>query len=168
MRPSIAESRVSSSSNRSREADFEAALLNAKTIFLSSTSLTIDEGEPTYPSRDEDAPDPIEKRSFEQDYDQKLRTPTKNNFASPSIIPPTPSTPGTDGPSRASISTTDSQGRRISRIKPLKAVDMHGEFQGLETRADLQMKQCKRIRLCRKRNARFFNHDHLVRRLRLI
>lgn len=133
MRPSLAEPRVSTSSNRSREADFEAALLNAKTVFLSSTSPRIEEGENTFSLRDEDedAPEPVEKRSFEQDYDQELRTPTKN-FASPSVIPPTPSTPGTDGPSRVSISTTDSSGRRNSKIKPLKAIDMHGESQSLE------------------------------------
>lgn len=117
---------MSTSSNRSRAADFEAALLNANTIFLSSTSPTIDEGEPTFPQHDADAPDPVEKRSFEQDFDQELRTPTKN-VASPSIIPPTPSTPGNDGPSRGSISTMDSGGNRVSRIKPLKAIDMHGE-----------------------------------------
>lgn len=126
-RPSLSEPRPSISSTRSREADFEAALLNpAQTKYISSSPI-IDEAEPTFPSRDADAPDPIGKRSFDEDLEQNLRTPVKN-VASPSVIPPTPSTAGTER-SRTSTSTSgdSGSGRRASRIKPMQAIDMHRE-----------------------------------------
>lgn len=123
-----ADSRPSFSSNRSREADFEAALLHpSETIYLRSSPV-IDEVEPTFASREADAPDPIGKRSFEEDYDQTVRTPIKNVTA-PSVIPPTPSTAGTArSRTSTSISGDSGGGRRGSRVKPLQAIDMHRQY----------------------------------------
>ena len=126
-RPIISDSRPSISSNRSqrKEVDFEAALLNpSKTLFISS-SPNLDDDQPVFPSADTDAPDPIEKRSFEQDYNGGGATPVKG-VGSPAIIPPTPSTPGHDS-RRDSMASSDSAAKRLSKLKPLKALGMDGE-----------------------------------------
>lgn len=121
----MSEPRPSTSSNRSREADFEAALLTNRTVFLSTSNPTIEEGQAQSVQHDSDAPEPVSKRSFEQDYDDAARTPVKA-VGSPAVIPPTPSTIGRGSVAGTSISN-DSGGRRSSRIKPLMAVGMDGK-----------------------------------------
>jgi hypothetical protein len=129
-RPPIPDSRPSVSSNRSqrREDDFEAALLNPQTLFISS-SPNLDVDQPVFPSREADAPDPAQKRSFEDDYNNPGVTPVKG-ATTPAVIPPTPTTPGTSNARRDSYASTtvstDSAARRLSRLKPLKAVGMDG------------------------------------------
>lgn len=130
-RPPIIDSRPSISSNRSqrKEVDFEAALLNpSQTLFISS-SPNLDDDQPVFPSREADAPDPAQKRSFEEDYNHPDLTPVRG-ADSPAVIPPTPSTPGASGSRRDSLASTsvstDSPARRLSRLKPLKAVGMDG------------------------------------------
>jgi hypothetical protein len=126
LRPgSIAEAqpRASSSSSRSRltEADFEAALAKADTLYLSGGPNL--EADGTVTTREEDAPDPIEKRSFEQDY----RSP---KLPSPGVIPPTPSPSHTRRDSRATIASTDSATKL--RFKQLKAIGLDGGYRCLK------------------------------------
>lgn len=93
--PSPNPPRPSTSSNRSlrrTEADFEAVLLNpTATIFLSASNGRDDDPVQASPPQkiDRDAPDPVEKRSFEDDL-RRERTPAKRV----GLIPPTPSTAG--------------------------------------------------------------------------
>lgn len=91
--PSPNLARPSTSSNRSVRrtgADFEAALLKpTDTIFLSGSPSLGQELSTATPIRvvDHDAPQPIEKRSFEEDLTRLTVTPVKK-FG---VIPPTPS-----------------------------------------------------------------------------
>ena len=127
-RPAVIDSRPSISSNRSqrREVDFEAALLNpTQTLFISS-SPNLDDDTPVFSQAEPDAPDPIEKRSFEQDFNGGEATPVKS-VGLPAVIPPTPSTPGSNS-RRDSLQSSDSAARRLSKLKPLKALGMDGEL----------------------------------------
>lgn len=111
-----AQPRASSSSSRSRltEADFEAALAKADTIFLKAGPDLAANG--TVLTRDEDAPDPIEKRSFEQDY---RSTPL------PSVIPPTPTGSHKRHDSKATVASSES----ASKIRfNVKAMGLDGEY----------------------------------------
>jgi len=94
--PSPNPPRASISSNRSfrrTEADFEAALLNpAATIFLSAAPTLGEQLGPASPPRnDHDAPQPVEKRSFEEDM-----VPAVTAVKNVGVIPPTPSTMRSD------------------------------------------------------------------------
>lgn len=90
--------RPSTSSNRSFRrtgADFEAALLDpTATMFLSGSPVLDQEGFQSSPPRkvDHDAPQPVEKRSFEEDLMVAAVTPAKKV----GVIPPTPSTFASD------------------------------------------------------------------------
>ena len=129
-RPVVLDSRPSISSNRSqqrREVDFEAALLNpTQTLFISS-SPNLDDDTPIFAQSTPGAPDPIEKRSFEQDFNGIGATPVKS-VGLPAVIPPTPSTPGSNS-RRDSMQSSDSAAKRLSKLKPLKALGMDGEFE---------------------------------------
>jgi hypothetical protein len=127
-RPVVIDSRPSISSNRSqrREVDFEAALLNpTQTLFISS-SPNLDDDSPIFTHPEPDAPDPINKRSFEQDFNGGGATPVKI-VGLPAVIPPTPSTPGSNS-RRDSMQSSDSAAKRLSKLKPLKALGMDGEL----------------------------------------
>ena len=127
-RPVVIDSRPSISSNRSqrREVDFEAALLNpSQTLFISS-SPNLEDDTPIFAQSTPGAPDPIEKRSFEQDFNGIGATPVKS-VGLPAVIPPTPSTPGSNS-RRDSMQSSDSAAKRLSKLKPLKALGMDGEF----------------------------------------
>jgi hypothetical protein len=127
--PVVIDSRPSISSNRSqrREVDFEAALLNpTQTLFISS-SPNLDDDTPIFAQSTPGAPDPIEKRSFEQDFNGIGATPVKS-VGLPAVIPPTPSTPGSNS-RRDSMQSSDSAAKRLSKLKPLKALGMDGELQ---------------------------------------
>ena len=128
-RPVVIDSRPSISSNRSqrREVDFEAALLNpTQTLFISS-SPNLDDDTPIFAQSTPGAPDPIEKRSFEQDFNGVGATPVKS-VGLPAVIPPTPSTPGSNS-HRDSMQSSDSAAKSLSKLKPLKALGMDGELQ---------------------------------------
>jgi hypothetical protein len=128
-RPVVIDSRPSISSNRSqrREVDFENALLNpTQTLFISS-SPNLDDDTPIFAQTTPGAPDPIEKRSFEQDFNGIGATPVKS-VGLPAVIPPTPSTPGSNS-RRDSMQSSDSAAKRLSKLKPLKALGMDGELQ---------------------------------------
>lgn len=99
--PSPNPPRPSISSNRSARrtgADFEAALLDPKAIIFLSDTPTLGEkiGSGSPPRKvDHDAPQPVEKRSFEEDMNELTVTPVKQ-VGTPmnqvGVIPPTPAT----------------------------------------------------------------------------
>jgi len=100
---------TSNRSNRRSGIDFESALNANDTIYI-STSTPIGE-EPATPHMDNDAPEPIEKRSFEDD--MKRMTPVK--MSTPVVVPPTPS------------SSTRMSDRRVSTTaSPLKSIGLDG------------------------------------------
>jgi hypothetical protein len=109
--------RVSTSSARSRKTaeDFEAALLHpTQTIFLSG-SVTHDTPISSVPD-DHDAPIPIGKRSFEEDYEYNLRagaTPTKGGGME--VTPPTPTTVASTSTVPANTSNSVYSGSSVRR-----------------------------------------------------